>query len=78
MHNFQANYNKILKVLKVLDSEMDYLDQIRKPKLRDKELIAVDLTSEYMGIDAEIIFFQRIASQRIGSEAESISALLYR
>lgn len=53
MHNFQANYNKILKVLKELDSKMDYLHQIRKPKLRDKELIAVDLTSEYMSIDSE-------------------------
>ena len=53
MHNFQANYDKILKVLKELDSKMDYLHQIRKPRIRDKELIAIDLTSEYMGIDSE-------------------------
>jgi len=53
MHNFQANYDKILEVLKELDSKMDYLHQIRKPKIRDKELIALDLTSEYIGIDSE-------------------------
>ncbi|KJD37186.1 transposase [Tamlana sedimentorum] len=58
MHNFQANYDKILKVLKELDFKMDYLHQIRKPKLRDKELIAVDLTSEYMGVDSECQLFR--------------------
>jgi len=58
MHNFQANYDKILRILQDLDSKMDYLHQIRKPKLRDKELIAIDLTSEYMGIDSECQIFR--------------------
>ena len=62
MHNFQANYDKILKVLKGLDSKMDYLHQIRKPKLRDKELIAIDLTSEYMSIDSECQLFRSLPS----------------
>lgn len=62
MHNFQANYDKILKVLKGLDSKMDYLHQIRKPKLRDKELIAIDLTSEYMSIDSECQLFRILPS----------------
>ena len=62
MHNFQANYDKILKVLQELDSEMSYLRQIRKPKLRDKELIAIDLTSEYMGIDSECQLFRILPS----------------
>ncbi|GAB1855575.1 hypothetical protein MHTCC0001_04090 [Flavobacteriaceae bacterium MHTCC 0001] len=44
MHNFQANYGKTLKVLKELDPKMDYLRQIRKSKMQNKELIAVDLT----------------------------------
>ncbi len=57
MHNFQSNYDKILKVLKELDLKMDYLHQIRTPKLRDKELIAVDLISEYMSIDSECQLF---------------------
>ncbi len=46
MDNFQVNFDKILKVLKELSSEMDYLYQIRKPKLRNKEVIAIDLTPE--------------------------------
>ncbi len=36
---------------------MDYLHQIRTPKLRDKELIAIDLTSECMSIDSECQLF---------------------
>ncbi|EIJ38129.1 hypothetical protein JoomaDRAFT_1110 [Galbibacter orientalis DSM 19592] len=60
MHNFQANYDKILKVLKELDCKMDYLHQIRKPKLRDKELIAIDLTSEYMSVDSECQLFRML------------------
>ncbi len=62
MHNFQANYNKILKVLKELDSKMDYLHQIRKPKLRYKEIIVIDLTSEYMSIDSECQLFRILPS----------------
>lgn len=58
MHNFQANYDKILDVLVRLDSKMNYLHQIRKPKLSDKELIAIDLTSEYMSIDSECQLFR--------------------
>lgn len=48
MHNFQANYDKIIKILKELDCNMEYLNQIGKPKLNDKQLIAVDLASDYM------------------------------
>lgn len=69
MHNFQANYDKILKVLKELDVRMDYLHQIRKPKLRDKELIAIDLTSEYMSIDSECQLF-RILPANLSNKIE--------
>jgi len=58
MHNFEANYDKILEVLVRLDSKINYLHQIRKPKLSDKELIAIDLTSEYMSIDSECQLFR--------------------
>lgn len=58
MHNFRANYGKILEVLNQVDPKLDYLKQIRKPKLRDKELIAMNLTSEYMDIDSECQLFR--------------------
>jgi hypothetical protein len=72
MHNFQANYDKILKVLKELDSKMDYLDQIRKPKLRDKQLIAIDLTSEYMSIDSECQLFRILPSVLLSKIERSV------
>ena len=58
MHNFQANYDKILQVLNSIEPRNSFLTQIRKPKLSDKELISMNLTSEYMGIDSESQLFR--------------------
>ena len=58
MHNFLANYEKILGVLREIDEKESYLFQIRKPKLSDKELLALNLTSEYLGIDSESHLFR--------------------
>ena len=58
MHNFQANYDKILQVLNTIESRNSFITQIRKPKLCDKELISINLTSEYMGIDSESQLFR--------------------
>jgi len=63
MHNFQSNYDKILDVLKGLGTKSDYLRQIRKPKLSDLELIAIDLTSEYMSIDIECQLFRTLPTK---------------
>lgn len=38
------------------------MNQIRKPKLSDIELIAIDLTSEYMSIDSEYQLFRILPS----------------
>lgn len=48
---------------------MNFLNQIRKPKLSDIELIAIDLTSEYMSIDSEYQLF-RILSTELSSKIE--------
>ena len=53
MNNFIRNYKKILETLQQVEGKMNFLNQKRKPKLSDIELIAVDLTSEYMSIDSE-------------------------
>ncbi len=50
MHNFKANYDKILDILNEIEEKSNFLQQIRLPKLTDKELIAVNLTAEYMGL----------------------------
>ena len=58
MHNFQANYDKILKELNELEMKDNFISQIRKPKLSDKELIALNLTSEYISIDSDCQLFR--------------------
>jgi len=62
MNNFSANYRKILETLKQVEDKMNFLNQIRKPKLSDIELIAIDLTSEYMSIDSEYQLFRVLPS----------------
>ncbi len=64
MHNFTANYEKILKVLKKLELDSEnFLFQIRKPKLTDLRIIAINLTSEYMSIDSEHQLFRILPAE---------------
>ena len=60
MNNFEANYNKILEVLNTITEKDSFLIQKRKPKLKDIELIAMNLTAEYMGIDSECQLFRDV------------------
>jgi len=60
MSNFKANYNKILEVLQTITKIENFLNQKRKPKLKDIELMAMNLTAEYMGIDSECQLFRTI------------------
>jgi hypothetical protein len=53
MNGFKLNYEKILDVLQKLTGKESFLRQNRRPKLKDIELIAINLTDEYMGIDIE-------------------------
>lgn len=60
MNNFTRNYEKILATLQSVEDNMNFLNQIRIPKLSDIELIAIDLTSEFMGIDSERDLFRKL------------------
>ena len=64
MHNFEANYNKILEVLQQNIDKNNFIKQKRKPKLSDIELIAIDLTAEYLSIDSEHHLFRILSSTR--------------
>jgi len=64
MHNFEANYNKILETLQLNIDQSNFIIQKRKPKLSDIELIALDLTAEYMSIDSEHQLFRDLESTR--------------
>jgi hypothetical protein len=43
-----------------VEPQKNFLNQIRKPKLTDIELIALNITSEYLGIDSERELFRRL------------------
>ncbi|NAW50121.1 IS982 family transposase, partial [Elizabethkingia argentiflava] len=58
MNSFTANYEEILEILMTIESKMNFLNQIRNPKLSDLELISIDLTSEFMSIDSERDLFR--------------------
>ncbi len=60
MSNLESSYNKILGTLHQVESKENFLNQIRKPKLSDIELIALNLTSEYLGVDSEYELFRRL------------------
>lgn len=61
MNNFIQNYEIFLKNLKELQVDSQCFIQIRKPKLSNIELIAMNLTAEYMSIDSECQLFRTIS-----------------
>ena len=69
MHDFKANYDKILNVLDQVETKNNFISLRKKPKLSDKELIAINLTSEYLSIDSECQLF-RILPKELSSRIE--------
>ena len=60
MNSFSANYEKILGILQQVEQKKIFLSQIRIPKLSDIELIAIDITEEYMSTDSEYQLFRKL------------------
>jgi len=60
MNNLNANYERILEVLRKISKEQLLTYQRRQPKLSDLELISLSLTAEFMGIDSENDLFRRL------------------
>ncbi|CAI9676751.1 IS982 family transposase [Elizabethkingia anophelis] len=60
MNNLNANYERILEVLREISNENLLSYQRRIPKLKDLELISLALTAEFMGIDSENHLFRHI------------------
>jgi len=65
MNNFIQNYKIILENLQTLDINYDVFLQIRTPKLSNLELVAMNFTAEYMGIDSECQLFRCIANTEL-------------
>lgn len=72
MNNFFRNYRKILRTLQQVEPKMNFLNQICKPKLSDIELIAIDLTAEYMSIDSEYQLFRCLPSSFLSKIERSV------
>jgi hypothetical protein len=70
MNNLEASYNKILITINNIEKQESFLPQIRKPKLKDKEVISLVLVAEYLGIDSEYELFRKLPS--------SLSSLIER
>ncbi len=60
MHNFKTNYEIILKVLKQISKATLLPYQRRKPMLSDIEVVSINLTAEYLGIDSECDLFRKL------------------
>jgi hypothetical protein len=60
MNNFIESYGQILKTLKEVEPNINFLNQIRVPKLSDIELVSVALTAEYLSIDSEHQLFRKL------------------
>lgn len=60
MNNLNANYERILEVLRKISNDNLLSYQRRTPKLKDLELISLALTAEFMGIDSENHLFRQV------------------
>lgn len=69
MNNFLSKFEKILEIVKQFETKSNFLNQIRRPRLSDIELIAVDLTAESFGIDSEHQLFRELP-EAISSKIE--------
>ncbi|MCP3680317.1 MAG: IS982 family transposase [Gammaproteobacteria bacterium] len=58
MNNLIENYKIILNHLKATCQDIESFHQIRKPKLGNLELVALNLTAEYMSINTELQLFR--------------------
>ncbi len=70
MNNLIQNYTIILKELTKTCHHIKTLKQIRKPKLSDLELVALNITAEYMSINSELQLFRTIAGTELESKIE--------
>lgn len=67
MHNIKRNFDRIHQTIKSLNlAEFNQDGNLKKtertPKISDLEIISLNLTSEYMSIDSENLFFKKLKS----------------
>ena len=70
MNNLIQNYEIILDTLQKKCSHIECFYQIRKPKLSNLELIALNLTAEYMSINTELQLFRCLKNSPLEHKIE--------
>jgi len=72
MSNLCVSYNKILGLLHELEPQDNFLNQIRTPKLSDKQLIALAFAAESSGVDSERHLFKQLPATVTGQIDRSV------
>lgn len=72
MSNLDLSYTKILGLLHELEPQDNFLKQRRLPKLTDKQLIALTLAAESLGIDSERHLFKQLPTTLAGQIDRSV------
>ena len=70
MNNLIQNYNIILKELTKISGHIKTTKQIRLPKMSDLELVALNITAEYMSINSELQLFRCISGTVLDGKIE--------
>lgn len=70
MSNLIQNYEIILDTLQKTCSHIECFTQIRKPKLSNLELVALNLTAEYMSINSELQLFRDLKHTYLETKIE--------
>ena len=70
MNNLIQNYKIILKELTKNCNHITSIKKIRLPKMSDLELVALNITAEYMSINSELQLFRCIAGTSLDGKIE--------
>ncbi len=73
MNNLDAIYDFILNELRKLTIKENFYFKPIKPKLSDLELIAINISAEYVSIDSEYQLFRHISNSKINGIIERSS-----
>lgn len=72
MSNIATSYTKILSLLHELEPRDNFLKQIRTPKFSDKQLLALSLAAESLGLDSERHLFRQLPTGLAGQIDRSV------
>jgi len=78
MNNLNAIYERILKVLSQISEQQLLPYQRRQPRFSDLELICLNLTPEYLGMDSENDLFRKLPKTLFSKIERSVYNIMRR